>query len=319
MFERSPEISHVLAAFAGAALVAGCARSDATPPAPSPAPSFATPAAAPPLDAGARSAPPPPPDPNAGFPSGVRAVHAFPDGTRVGLVAREKGSDAVFARSPGSGAATLAEVLDGKVVRDAWIDLDADGVEEWIVWTDDAPSVLALREGKVVALVRRQWLLEDMKDEAAVRASLSRLRRYAAPADAATPREVLLTLQLASDAELRALMDPKGVSVCVEKTGNARPHGRSCHTVRAGDWSATRIFDELLRERAFADYWTQPFAVRDHTDGSWASQPPTCTTKGDTTHCKASMGGPGDYVWEFRGQGASLRLHALSTVFYEST
>jgi hypothetical protein len=91
------------------------------------------------------------------------------------------------------------------------------------------------------------------------------------------------------------------------------------YSLRAGDWSATRIFDELLRERAFADYTTQPFAVRDHTDGSWASQPPTCTTKGDTTQCKAGMGGPGDYVWEFRGHGASLRLHALSTVFYEST
>jgi hypothetical protein len=169
-----------------------------------------------------------------------------------------------------------------------------------------------------VTLDRRRWLLEDMKDEAAVRASLSRLRRYAAPTDAATPREVLLTLQLATDAELRALMDPRGVSVCVVNTGNARPNGRKCHTVRAGDWSAARIFDELLRERAFADYVTQSFTLRDQTDGSWAHEPPTCTTKGDTTSCKSNLGGPGYFVWEFRGQGAGLRLHAMETVFYES-
>jgi hypothetical protein len=29
------------------------------------------------------------------------------------------------------------------------------------------------------------------------------------------------------------------------------------------------------------------------------------------------MGGPGDDVWEFRGRGASSRLHALESVIYE--
>jgi hypothetical protein len=74
----------------------------------------------------------------------------------------------------------------------------------------------ARRKGRT--LVRRQWLLEDMKDEAAVRASLSRLRRYAAPADAATVREVLLTLQLATDASGRDSPPP-----ALTRSGRATP------------------------------------------------------------------------------------------------
>jgi hypothetical protein len=216
--------------------------------------------------------------------------------------------------------ATRALDFSGGVTTSASIDLDGDGVDEWMLWTMFGPTAFSLRDGKLVELVRLPWMLDGAKDEAAVRARLPALHGYVAPAAGVLPRDILLSLQFATDEQVRALMDPKGVSVCSSRTGNARPLGRQCRTIRRGGWSTKEIFEVLFIDRAFNDYRDQPFVLRGRTDGRWALQPPTCTSTGDGASCVANdSGGPGNLIWEFRGTGAAMRLTSIESEAYEDS
>lgn len=326
MHETSAKLDFVLLAMVTVAL-GGCAQPEKAPVAAAPiapvavtstSPTTATSAVA--SASAAVAVPVASADPTAGFPAGARDLHVLGDGTRLALVKSAQGDDTIFVLPPGASAAKATFTsLDGKVTQHAWLDLDGDGVEEWVLWSGAKLTVLGSRRGQIVELDRLRWMLEGAKDEAAVRARTGRLRGYVAPAEGVTARDVLLSLQLATDDEVRALVDPKGVTVCDVRTGNAHPHSRVCHTLRGAAWTPTKIFDELLRVRAFADHAGQEFRLRDHDDGSWAPEPPQCTTNGDVTSCSANMGGPGEYVWEFRGKGASLKLHALESVVFEDS
>ena len=232
----------------------------------------------------------------------------------------ERGAGLVARWHPGDASvpAAYAFSLDGADSRGAELDLDGDGEPELLVWAPSgALSGYARRAGTIRELQRPIWILAGAADLDQARARLPLLRGYNAPADGVTAAQILLSMHLATNAQLRALVAPAGLNVCTVHSGNYRPHSRRCHRTNGLQLTAAWLFTELLLDRTFADVEGQAYRVRERTDGSYVPSMPTCAVVSGGFSCEANMSGPGLFVWAFEGSGASMRLRELAHDSYE--
>jgi hypothetical protein len=239
-------------------------------------------------------------------------------GVRIGI-APEHGSETVYTLAVGARTATPLIRSGSKFRATAWLDVDGDGVAEYIVWDGDDPTLVALRDHQPRTLHRVARMLLGARDVAAIRARMPLLHGYNAPADGISASEVLLSIQFATDDQIRALIDPKGITLCEEATGNAKPHYRKCKTIAAAKLTTKLIEELILDTHVVEDYQGQPYSVRGRTSGGWVPEVPTCKKTKTSESCSANMGGPGDYEWVFTGSGSTLRLREISSVVYESS
>ncbi len=284
-------------------------------PTPAPSPNPSKPADATSLASASTSASTSP----AGFPPGAREVHAWSDGTRIGLASMPSGDDGVHALGPKDAKPTLVGTLSGKATATAWLDVDGDDSPELVVWAEGDPSVYGQRKGRVASLRRIEELLRGATTVAAVTARRPFLRGYVAPAAGVSARDVLLSLRFATDDQVRALVGPGGVSFCTIRVGNAKPHKNVCRTVLPAKLTRKDLDEELRGRNAIEDYEGEPYEVPGVQGGGWGVNAPTCKATSVGAACTANMGGPGNWDWDFTGVGAALRLVKISDVVYEST
>lgn len=289
---------------------AACGLRSSPPPRAATSPAHAPPAPAP--AAASSAAAPGSPGPNAGFPAGVRDIHAWPDGTRIGVVPGAYGGVAVYVVRAGASTAVEIDHSLDEASATAWVDVDDDGSPELLVWHGDDPSVYGIHEGDVGLRRRISELLRGAATVDAVRARAGKLRGYVAPAEGVTARDVVLSLRYATDDQVRALVAPKGVSFCRTRTGNALPHMHKCRTVLPSKLTREDMY-ELRASMAVEDYPGESVVIDGHVVGEWPLLMPDCTETG----CSVNAGGPGYTAWDFTGSGASLRLKTLDYVAFE--
>jgi hypothetical protein len=236
----------------------------------------------------------------------------------MGLASGAYGREGVYAMGPGEHVAVPIGRLYGHTSA-AWLDLDGDGAPELVCWDDGAPTVYGLYKGQMVPRPRLTALLQGARTLDAVRARIPVLTGYVAPAPGVAARDVLLSLRYASDAQIRALMAPKGVRICFVRTGNATAHQRKCHTLYPSKVGESQLNEELRALNAVQEFEGEPFDVQGYRAPEWAAMPPDCVVHADSTSCQANLGGPGYLDWELTGAGATLRLTGIDSVTFEDT
>lgn len=246
-----------------------------------------------------------------------RAAAVLRDGERTELVMTPvpfvEGSAASSSVIPeGSARDEIAELL----VRD----VDRDGREDLVVLLrrervvgEDLPLgafvrafALETRPARDLApMARAELLLLGVRDAAALDAALPTLNRFVPPSEGMSPARLLAQLADATPAEFRQAIAATGLRVCSERGLQQRTVRRCVHHPMA------RLTDALIateiRPRNFN------FAERLSRDFSGLG-PPVCrrTAEGVACHAVYSANPAAGRSWSLVGEGASLRLAAVT-------
>ncbi len=212
-----------------------------------------------------------------------------------------------------------------------------DGGDEVVAWTRSAP----LREP--TQLQRASWLLAGARTLVEVGERAATLTHFAAPTDASPTEDMVLRLQTATAAELRAIASPRGVTFCkVDQSRMARGPRRRCWSLRLGALPDADVRTVVLTfgvrpartPRPSSDDSTEPpwpFAplvwfedplIGDAPDlegiaARLVSPPrPTCETRGAVHRCRVRVRDDEfivpQFEWVFTGGGSARRLAGMT-------
>jgi len=228
--------------------------------------------------------------------------------------------------------------LGGKPTRLAAIDLDADGVNDLVVWLAVPASEAGPAHQDVVTLRgssepraaygrnRLALLLKDTNGPDDVRPLVPHLREYLPSESAGSTESLVVRIDLATDAQLRALIAPSGISICESAEGNARPHHHTCKRF-AGPRITKSVLDSIVATTGYFTDWDDPPEPPQRPERAGQTvlpngvvcKPAGTGKRGARTICTAQLGGPAYSVWIFEGLGAERRLVEVDSVAYESS
>ncbi len=218
-----------------------------------------------------------------------------------------------------------------------------DGGDEVVAWTRSGTP----REPTRLRRLRRSsWLLVGARTRAEVEERVATLQRFAAPTDASPTESLVLRLQMATAAELRAVARPEGVRFCkVDLSRMRRGARRRCWSWRLGalpDADAVTVVQTfgvrpVRTSRPDADdpddpdETEGPFAPRVWFEDPFLGDPPllegiaalqvspprpVCATRGAVHRCSVRVYGDEHIVpqfeWVFTGRGRARRLSAMT-------
>ena len=132
-------------------------------------------------------------------------------------------------------------------------------------------------------------------------------RVFVMPDDATSAETVVHRVRFATLENVRSLLAERGLDVCQETIGNAKPHGRKCKHYAPKALTAEALAAVSLPMGA--DPTEEP-----HDPGL---QP--CARVGQNTVCIQGTGGPANLKFVFTGRGTKMRMIELTFSAYEST
>jgi hypothetical protein len=200
------------------------------------------------------------------------------------------------------------------------LDVDGDGTDDLVVWENGEPHPMVIQDGQLRRRLRRAWMLAGAHDDAAVRARLPVLNAFVAPGPGVPARDVLLSLQMGTDDQIRSVLDPRGVLSCFEMMGDAAPRRqRECTTTPRARWTHAWINEALFTSRAFAEVEDEPSQVRDLAHVELVEREPLCTPHGAGTGVGTACSDATSALleWLFEGAGADMRLRELRVTGFE--
>jgi hypothetical protein len=225
-------------------------------------------------------------------------------------------------------------ILEGAPTSTAQVDLDGDGTDDLVAWTqvpvdDGVPAhdeVLALRGGTGACefagrASRFPQLLWGVRNRDEIVARLPLLKGFVPPAPANSTESLVLNLALASRAELRALIATAGLAICSSAEGNARPHRHNCKRFR-GAALTDAVLNQALETTGYFANWGEEEAPPGLDEAEALPNEVKCTQgkgKVPRIRCIANTSGPEYAAWVFEGEGASRRLVEVDMVAYEDT
>ncbi len=135
----------------------------------------------------------------------------------------------------------------------------------------------------------------------------AKMRTFEPPDDTLPTERIVHRLACTTLAELRQLVPDKGLDICDERSGNAYPHGKTCHHY-------TR---EALSPHVLPSWFsTSDSNAIDENSGPHAVQ---CTPSKNAVFCSRDTGGPATVEYTFQGTGSARRLTEATFSSYESS
>lgn len=220
----------------------------------------------------------------------------WPDGSRSAIVEEERGPnpETGLKRAPAilfwtAGAAPREWRIGhspARVVGWATRDLNGDGKKELVLFLDDKQptpeTVWILGDG---GSDRLELALQGVHDEASLDAEIGMLGKLG-PLEKISAERLLVRLGWATRDELRALLDPAGVSFC-QSGGDEK---KKCRRVGARGPALQKRVQEQIAYGATLEESLQ------------------CAEDGERTLCTQGGRGPFGLRWTFRGRGADRKL-----------